>query len=283
MPEHQQQPLLSSMSQQAPRLFIGIKSSPLEKYRKRRDMWRKSACPKRYRDAGVQYRFFVGRPLLPGNDRTAHRQGTKDPLKMREAERSLHEESDKFGDISVLAIRDAYMDISHKLLGILNYGFLRTKARYILRHDDEYCVNLTVALGIIDAHETGDMSGSELYAGTYMFRGDEYKAMKGAEGEIAPFMSGWCTIFSRGLLKYILETDWTHTVLFATYGTSSEDANSGKWVKYAQDKHGLRVDIRSKGMVEDVEKMVDSSNRDEGHRSAGTVTAREHPNKREGK
>jgi len=238
-------------------MFIGIKSSPLANYRKRRDVWRNSSCAQRYRNAGVEYRFFVGRPLLEGNDRTQHIQGGKDPPELREAEDALLAESDEFGDIEFLAIRDTYMDLTHKLLGILKYAFHSTSALYIVQHDDEFCMDLDVAFGIINKHkqERGENHGFELYAGNYMFLGNEYPTMKGADGKMAPFMSGWCSIFSRGLLQYILEIDWTHTVLSASYGTTSEDANAGKWVKHAQEKHGVRVDFRSKWMVDEVDKM----------------------------
>jgi len=243
-------------------MFIGIKSSPLANYRRRRDIWRNSTCAQRYRTAGVEYRFFVGRPLSTGNDRTAHIQGGKDPVEMREAEIALQEESEEFGDVEILAIRDTYMDLSHKLLALLRYGFQRSNARFVGVHDDEYCMDLDVAFNIIEAHdnETGEMRGSELYAGTYLWHGDEYESMKGPDGGKAPFMSGSGTIFSRGLLKYILEIDWTHSVLSAIYGTTSDDANGGKWVKYAQEKHGLHVDIRESQMVGDVDKMRVNTN-----------------------
>jgi len=121
-------------------------------------------------------------------------------------------------------------------------------------------MDLHVAFSIIDEHENelGEMSGSELYAGSYLNKGTEYESMKGVHGETAPFMSGFCTIFSHGLLKSILETDWTHTVLYSDYGTSSDDANGGKWVKYAQEKRGLRVDIRFERMGERVEEIEES-------------------------
>ena len=39
----------------------------------------------------------------------------------------------------------------------------------------------------------------------------------------------------------MVETDWTHSVLASQYGTQMDDANAGKWVKYAIEKHGTEV------------------------------------------
>jgi len=247
---------------QHPTMFIGIKSAPLPKYRRRRDKWRRSPCAQRYRNAGIQYRFFVGKPLMSGDDRTRHKQGATDPLEIRKAEIALQAESDEFGDIEMLAMRDTHIDLSNKLLAILRYGFRNSRAEYIAVIHDEYCMDLNVTFSLIREYEdeADEMPESELYAGTYQYRGNEHESMKGANGESAPFMSGSCTIFSRGLLKFILQTDWMHTALFSVYGTSSDDANSGKWVKYAREKHGLRVALRSSQMTERVEDMRMSSN-----------------------
>lgn len=55
-------------------------------------------------------------------------------------------------------------------------------------------------------------------------------------------MAGPIYILSAGLARIIVDTDRVHTALFQRYGTSSEDANMGKWAKYASEKHGLHVE-----------------------------------------
>jgi len=36
-----------------------------------------------------------------------------------------------------------------------------------------------------------------------------------------------------------------HSVLNGIYGTSSDDANVGKWVEYAKAKHGIEVNVQT--------------------------------------
>ena len=42
----------------------------------------------------------------------------------------------------------------------------------------------------------------------------------------------------------IVEDDAAHSILNAPYGNSNDDANAGKWVKYAQDEHGIQVELK---------------------------------------
>lgn len=79
--------------------------------------------------------------------------------------------------------------------------------------------------------------------------------MKGVTGIIAPYFSGWCSFLSRRLVGLIVDTDWAHTVLVGQYGTTADDANTGKWVQYAQQQHGVEVDFVGQGMVTDIDKM----------------------------
>lgn len=95
-----------------------------------------------------------------------------------------------YNDIHIAPFRDQYLDISNKLISLLRFGYYQTEAEYIAEHDDEYCLNVKTALGIIRQHELYDNS-KELYAGTNLFRGDEYLSMQGTNGLIAPYFSGW--------------------------------------------------------------------------------------------
>ena len=81
----------------------------------------------------------------------------------------------------------------------------------------------------------------EIYLGNYLFKGTEYTIMQGSDGTTAPFMSGWVFGLSQNLAKTIVK-DWMHSILVAPYGTSSDDANLGKWVDWAIHNHNLTVD-----------------------------------------
>ena len=117
-------------------------------------------------------------------------------------------------------ISDQYMDINNKYLGLMKYAFYFSNANYIMEQDDEYCMNLKVARRIIDKHENNPTPpGSELYAGCYLWKGDEYDMMKGINGMVAPYMSGWMSILSRNLVRYIVVEDWNHSILASLYGT----------------------------------------------------------------
>jgi hypothetical protein len=104
-----------------------------------------------------------------------------------------------------------------------------------------------------------DHPGCGVDAGNYKWNGIEYKMMTGVNGLIAPYFSGWCSFLSRKLLEYIVETDWPHTVMVGQYGTTADDANTGKWVQYATEKHGVQVDFVSQGMVTDIANMKKSN------------------------
>ena len=79
--------------------------------------------------------------------------------------------------------------------------------------------------------------------------GTESEDFKGPTGVTAPFFKGVCSFLSRRLVRFITETDWAHTVMVGQYGTAAADANTGKWVQHAVDKHEVQVDVVTKAMV----------------------------------
>lgn len=167
---------------------------------------------------------------------------------------AIRDEVDLHGDIELLGFRDIYTDKTFKMVALMRYGVERIRAKYIIEHEDDYCVRISTLQDVLKEHESEGAQRDELYGGTLMFRGNEYEElMKGADGKITPFMSGHCVVLSRGLVRYILDVDWKHTVLFANYGTSSDDANVGRWVRHAVETHGLRVHYRYRPMVDDIE------------------------------
>eukprot|EP00035_Acanthoeca_spectabilis_P000177 m.71501 g.71501 ORF g.71501 m.71501 type:complete len:120 (-) comp10070_c0_seq4:66-425(-) len=115
-------------------------------------------------------------------------------------------------------------------------------------------MNVDTVFAIVDHHEK-DFRDQQLYAGTYHWMGTEYSIMKGPTGIIAPFMSGWCSFLSRELMGFIVDKDWPHTVMVGNYGTTSDDANTGKWVQHAMQKHGIKVRLVGEKMITEIEKM----------------------------
>lgn len=224
----------------APKVFVGIKSAP--QFMDRRSQWRASGCPKRLLAAGIQYAFVVGVPNDQGHVMTGHDQAAKDTDHERKLSQLLLEEAEREKDIVVIPERDAYQDLSDKTLHILLHSYETVGAEYLAMNDDEYCAEPGPLLAAIAKHEAKD-NNTELYAGAYMFRGTEYLSMRGPHNETAEYFGGHSIILSRGLLKLIVGADRAHSILSAPYGTQSEDANVGKWVRYAKEKHGVAVDV----------------------------------------
>ena len=232
--------------------FWGIKTGLGPKYLERRQRWRQSGCADRYRDAGIAYRFFVGAPLQEGHSLHGHNQGgvaTKAATQIAEA---LLAEAERHGDMVVLPLRDVYMDLSHKTLSIMRYGYRRTNASFIGTHDDEYCLKIPAVRAIEGAER---QHGQLLYAGNYLWAGTEYKSMTGPSNWTAPYFSGHGYFLERRLVKLAVIRNWDEAVLHQRYGTTADDANMGKWVKLAIDKYDVRVKMAEKRILEEVAKM----------------------------
>merc|ERR1712232_1449503 len=101
--------------------------------------------------------------------------------------------------------------------------------------DDDWCPSIGVVVDAIKQNDGGPSKAR--YLGQYLWRGDEYPIMLGPDGTKAKFMTGVGFILSRGLAKSMFVDDLVHTLLFAPYGTTSDDANIGKWYDYGQKKH----------------------------------------------
>jgi len=226
------------------RIFLGIKSAPSDKYRKRREVWRNSDCPKKYRAANISYAFFMGMPLDPGHDLTGHNQGGLETAHERALEEELIAESATYEDIQFLMFRDVYMDLPNKLMGILSNIYYKSDSEYIGEHDDDYCVEPQVIL--VTIAEQKKSRNAELWIGAYLFKGDEYASMKGPNNMTAQYFSGNGAIMSRGLVKPIVVDNFPLVVQHGEYGTVSDDANLGKWVSFAVEKQNLTLDYVEK-------------------------------------
>lgn len=228
---------------QKPKVFVGIFSAPQPKYIARRKLWRESKCAQGYIDAGFDHAFFLGAPLDPKHRTQSHAQGVLETPMERDYESAMFNESEKYHDIEFVPFRDFYGDLSFKLIRLLQVGYDRG-ADYIVKHDDEYCVSPEAVIDRINQHRNGTTSNIELYTGHSGFLGTEYKAMRGANGMVAPYFNGWGIILSRGLVKFLVQDDLGHSVMFGPYGNDQDDSNLGKWVSYAQQRHNLSLDTR---------------------------------------
>ena len=225
-------------------------------------------CGAAYARFGMPFGFYVGAPDLgPIGWEHRRKQGQRFPaVDVRVAE-ALSAETALHGDLVLDMVRDNYVDKTAKVDHIFRDG-LASGAQYIVKSDDDQCVcpsRLLDVLTELHAHRTAD---EEFYVGEHFWaRGDEYSRMIGTDNKtVAPFM-GRGYVLSRELARTIFEVDRTHTVLFQPYGTSSEDANVGKWVAHATRAHRLKVTMaRRRGIYAYV--VVEGSHQRVGKREA---------------
>ena len=217
-------------------VFVAIKSAPT--HTGRRAELRQSPCFDEYHRHGMSYRFFVGVPLSPGHALMAHNQGGINTEEERRIEGALIREHERFTDIQAVPMRDTYMNLPNKLLHILTYGYHVSGAAYVAVHDDEYCLDPRAVRAMIDKHR----HGAELYGGTYLWKGTEYKSMAGPAHMIAPYFSGWDMMLSRGLIWHLVRPElWMGNVMWGNYGTSADDCDMGKWVRRARERFNVTV------------------------------------------
>ena len=198
-------------------------------------------CFPEYEKHGLKATFVVARPSFDSRPHDAHAQGQLGTAKEHELSEKLLSEYQEYGDILFLPHRDYYRDMTEKLIGYLKYDFDYVGSDFVFKTDDEYCLRLGVIDRLIEKHKK-DHGEKELYAGTFLFQGTEYESMKGPHKELAPFMSGASFGISKGLVKDIISDHWAHTCMYHAYGTSSDDANIGKWISYAKETSGLETE-----------------------------------------
>lgn len=122
------------------------------------------------------------------------------------------------------------------MIYLFRYG-LAWSTRYVAKIDDDICLNVWMFQRTVRFEDPS----AALYVGSYLFNGREYAIMKGADGTVAPFMSGPIEILSRKLARIIFQDLANYAALYNFYGSSSEDANLGKWIKHAQDLNLTKV------------------------------------------
>lgn len=224
------------MNETASKMIVMVHSGAALK--KERDMYRQVCFPL-YKD--IPHFFVSGIPSFDDRKADQKVQGQIATEKEIRVSFTLLEEQRRYGDILVTPNRDYYRDKTEKLLGVLRYG-VEYGAEYILKLDDDTCLNVTAAKHVIEKHER-DHPDSELYAGAKYYMGTEGNNMKGPNGEVTRFMDGPSILLSRNLAETIVGPDWMHNVLKAVYGTSSDDANLGRMVVRAKDVHNISLNI----------------------------------------
>lgn len=201
--------------------------SATDNYKRRRNV--REHCLSDALIEGIDYKFFVGRPsfITPDSHRS---QGAPATPKEIEVAKALEEEQRIHGDIVVVPFRDMYRDLTDKVTNLMRYGVSQGYAN-IFKIDDDMCPNVSSVLH--HANQSGP--GLAYYTGDYLWHGDEYPQMAGPDGTVRPYYSGVCFMVSGDLARIIFEDEADHTLLFAPYGTDSDDANMGKWFAYAKD------------------------------------------------
>lgn len=226
--------------------FFGIKSGASAIEAERRQQWRNSHCAKHYKSMGAGFKFMVGRPYEPNHDLTLHNQGGQDTETEKLVAEKLFNEAREYQDMVILPMRDAYMSLPDKVVLAYEYMLnnLPDDVPYLGMHDVEYCFNLKIVNEIVQSFEQESPRIHDfLWAGNYLWKGDEYDSMKGAENIARPYISGWANFLSRGLINLIIKEDRDHTVLNGMYGSVSEDVDVGKWVAFAESQHNVRTSL----------------------------------------
>ena len=215
---------------------MGIPSGHAE----RREVWRRD-CGSLLQAAGVPYKFVVGWPVSPGRDLTKHQQGVFASDEEAAKASEMRRESEQYGDMHFIAVPDTYLDLQAKSYAIFQHGYA-LGATYVVKLDDDGCVDVPKLQSALEEHEK--RPGRELYAGYHRWEGTEMRQMRGRAGEPHPYMSGPLYLLSRELIRLIMDEDRANTVLWAAYGSFDEDAQTGRWVAFAQKEHNVTVDYQ---------------------------------------
>ena len=190
------------------------------------------AVPSRVEDAQIRsdirnkcrglndVRFFIALPADNEYGIHDHKQGYIYSAKSRKIMKMVMREQLKHNDVFVCPHKETYRNLPLKSLTMIRYAYDKGYD-YIVKIDDEFCVN---ELALQSLREKW------LYAGEYMFRGNEYTSMRGADNQYHPYFSGNVWILSRALMKCIVVDNYVRSLSYYAYGSSSEDVDVGYWV-----------------------------------------------------
>eukprot|EP00966_Prymnesium_polylepis_P263793 6094229-Prymnesium_polylepis.1 len=185
--------------------------------------------------------FFVGQPALLPDNPHPHAQGVRSTADEAALAAALTAEVATHADVHIVNARDTYRTLSVKTIALFQWG-LRKGAHFIMKTDDDILINAIPVVKQLAAWPTEE--GIELYGGGHNnneWQGNEYSQMKGADDSVAPYWNGGFYVLSASLARQIFDDDIAHTVLYMPYGSSSEDANMGKWMQHSERNHSMRV------------------------------------------
>eukprot|EP00438_Fugacium_kawagutii_P021923 Skav207170 [mRNA] locus=scaffold573:543439:544134:- [translate_table: standard] len=207
---------------------------------KMRDKWRnKWQCGKQLQAAGIVYRFIVGWPIDKTRSLSAHLSGQVATDSEASQANQLRNESSVYQDFKFVHFPDTYLGLQSKTFAVFKYGY-NLGASYIVKMDDDICVNASLLLLKIEEHEAQAKKGGP----PAVFAGDMLITwIKAINGVKTPYFSGLCYMLSKDLVRPIVEEDSMNAVLFAPYGSYDEDAQTGRWVAFAKKHHNISVNF----------------------------------------
>eukprot|EP00438_Fugacium_kawagutii_P021922 Skav207169 [mRNA] locus=scaffold573:538982:539677:- [translate_table: standard] len=207
---------------------------------KKRDRWRNRwQCGKQLQAAGIVYRFIVGWPLDENRSLAIHRRGQVATDSETSQANQLRNESGVYQDFKFVHFPDTYLGLQSKTFAVFKYGY-NLGASYIVKMDDDICVNASNLLLKIEEHEAQAKEGGPpaIFGGYFLITG--IKAINGVE---TPYFSGLCYMLSQDLVGAIVGEQSMDAVLFAPYGSYDEDAQTGRWVSFVQKRHNMSVNF----------------------------------------
>lgn len=229
----------------SPRMYVGHISA--NGNTGKRDALRKHCVSTYYAASTTEYKIFVNQPDaaestdLRRQIEAAEAAAAGHPhSSAAQATAALAAEAERHGDLEVLPMPETAGNKIAKASAVF-YAGLHSGASFIVRADDDFCVNASSLRDQLAALSEFAESDGEVYSGLYEFQGTEYRSMFGPDNTSAPFFSGPFYVLSRGLAHAIFVRDRLHTALYGSYGTSSENANVGKWVQHAERRHQMKV------------------------------------------
>jgi len=213
-------------------LYVGVLSAPrnVECRATARNGW-VARLRKQYPTSRVHVEFLVGNmPLQRG--RMGHVQGMTATSQEVQIEKQLEVEAQEHGDLVRVPVVEAYAFLTDKSLVLLDRG-ARSGAEYVMKVDDDMQVDFNLTERTLARR--GEHA-KPLFAGVYLFSDAAYESQKGVDGNFTPYFSGWCYMLSHDLAREITSTSMAHSVAFPMYGSSSEDVDVGRWVKFEDEK-----------------------------------------------
>lgn len=215
-------------------MYVGILSAPInfhQRFRMRAAYF--SKMRRTFRSSGEVWGEFVVGHVQP-RDRL---ELTGDPCQVA-VERALMEESLLHGDVYRVAMPEKYSRISDKSFAILKRG-VDLGYQFIVKTDDDFVLDWTTLLNRFRTWDAMDF----IYGGNYYWAKKSYDIQVPKMGEFVEYFNGRGYFVSWSLGWEIVRTHASESAAYLPYGASSEDINTGIWVKMVEDATARKVYI----------------------------------------